>query len=285
MHELLEAQHYRLAYWRVAAEEINYRRFFQINELAGIRIELPTVFEATHRLVLGADPAAANPRPADRPHRRSVRSQAVPRAAAAARPRSAGPAGASARADGGAAARAAAGTSRGRQTEDGDAGSFFVVVEKILAPHERLREDWPIAGTTGYEFLNRVHGLFVDPDGRGAAAAHLRALRRRARVLRGNRLRQQAAGDGFRAGERAARARQRVQPADREQLAHPRLHPRRPATSAARGGGLLPGLSHLRRRRRRLAAGPPRHRVGDRARPAAQRARRQDACSTSSRRR
>ena len=54
---------------------------------------------------------------------------------------------------------------RTRQRKTGDAASFFVVVEKILAAHERLREDWPIAGTTGYEFLNRVHGLFVDPAG------------------------------------------------------------------------------------------------------------------------
>ena len=48
-------------------------------------------------------------------------------------------------------------------TEDGADALFFVVVEKILAAHEHLREDWPIAGTTGYEFLNRVHGLFLDP--------------------------------------------------------------------------------------------------------------------------
>ena len=52
-------------------------------------------------------------------------------------------------------------------TEHTGAELFFVVVEKILAAHEHLREDWPIAGTTGYEFLNRVHGLFVDPEGEG----------------------------------------------------------------------------------------------------------------------
>ncbi len=165
VHELLEAQHYRLAYWRVAAEEINYRRFFQINELAGIRIELPTVFEATHRLVLElirqrrihglridhidglfdpkqylerlqrrarevlAPPAQAQDPNAERPLEQSSEQAAED------------------------------------ITEDSDAAPFFVLVEKILAPHERLREDWPIAGTTGYEFLNRVHGLFVDPAG------------------------------------------------------------------------------------------------------------------------
>src|SRR6185295_10290907 len=51
LHELLERQAYRLAYWRVAADEINYRRFFDINELAGIRMENPAVFTQTHRLV------------------------------------------------------------------------------------------------------------------------------------------------------------------------------------------------------------------------------------------
>src|ERR1700736_5728117 len=51
LHELLEMQAYRIAYWRVAAEEINYRRFFNINELAGLRMELPELFEETHRLV------------------------------------------------------------------------------------------------------------------------------------------------------------------------------------------------------------------------------------------
>src|SRR5438105_13407825 len=53
LHRLLEAQAYRIANWRVAAEEINYRRFFNINDLAGLRIEQPELFEATHRLVQG----------------------------------------------------------------------------------------------------------------------------------------------------------------------------------------------------------------------------------------
>lgn len=145
-HELLEAQHYRLAHWRVAAEEINYRRFFQINELAGIRVELPTVFDDTHRLVLDLirrgrlqglridhvdglfDPKQYLQRLQD-------------------------------------SARAALNLQFDGGEEGGEKPLFWVVVEKILAPHERLREDWPIAGTTGYEFLNRVHGLFLDPAG------------------------------------------------------------------------------------------------------------------------
>jgi (1->4)-alpha-D-glucan 1-alpha-D-glucosylmutase len=165
IHELLEAQHYRLAYWRVAAEEINYRRFFQINELAGIRIELPTVFEATHRLVLELirqrrihglridhiDGLFDPKQYLERLQRRAREVLAPPGLAPdpnAERPleQSTEPA-------------------PEEMTEHTDADLFFVVVEKILAAHEHLREDWPIAGTTGYDFLNRVHGLFVDPQG------------------------------------------------------------------------------------------------------------------------
>lgn len=147
-HKLLEAQHYRLAHWRVAAEEINYRRFFQINELAGIRVELENVFEDTHRLVLDLirrgrvhglriDHVDGLFDPKQYLQRLQERTQAE------------------------LAARGSNGNGDGTKL-------FWVVVEKILAAHERLREDWPIAGTTGYEFLNRVNGLFLDPAGEGA---------------------------------------------------------------------------------------------------------------------
>ncbi|WP_316975821.1 malto-oligosyltrehalose synthase [Shumkonia mesophila] len=135
LHRLLESQSYRLAFWRVAAEEINYRRFFQINDLAGVRVEVPAVFDAVHAFVLRliAEGRIHGLR-IDHvdglfdPRRYLERLQAR--------------------------ARAAAGLPDGRP--------FYVVVEKILAGHERLREDWPVAGTTGYDFLNRVNGLFVD---------------------------------------------------------------------------------------------------------------------------
>jgi (1->4)-alpha-D-glucan 1-alpha-D-glucosylmutase len=165
IHELLEAQHYRLAYWRVAAEEINYRRFFQINELAGIRIEVPTVFEATHRLVLELirqrrihglridhiDGLFDPKQYLERLQRRAREVLAPPGQAPdpnAERP-----------------LEQSSEQPTDEITDESDAPLFFVLVEKILADHERLREDWPIAGTTGYEFLNRVHGLFVDPAG------------------------------------------------------------------------------------------------------------------------
>lgn len=150
LHRLLQEQPYRLAFWRVASEEINYRRFFQINDLAGIRVEVPSVFDAVHRFILeliGAgrihglridhidglfDPHGYLNRLQDKI--RHVWSSA-----------------------------------NGASGSDNDKTSnFFIVVEKILAPHERLREDWPIAGTTGYEFLNRMNGLFVHADGETA---------------------------------------------------------------------------------------------------------------------
>lgn len=136
LHLLLEAQAYRLAYWRVAADEINYRRFFNINDLAGLRMELPDLFERTHRLALSlVAKGCLDGLRIDHidglfdPGEYCERLQRAARAAA---------------------------PSRG---ED-----FYVVVEKILASHESLRP-WPIAGTTGYDFINEVGGLFVDPEG------------------------------------------------------------------------------------------------------------------------
>lgn len=156
LHRLLEAQHYRLAFWRVAAEEINYRRFFQINDLAGIRVEAPQVFDDVHRLVLRLigegrlqglridhidglfDPLGYLTRLQEKI--RGVRAAHA----------------------GSQAANADAGGSAGAGAES---PLFYVVVEKILAHHEKLRDDWPIAGTTGYDFLNRLNGVFVEPDG------------------------------------------------------------------------------------------------------------------------
>lgn len=153
LHRLLEAQVYRLTYWRVAADEINYRRFFAINDLAGLRMERPEVFEATHRLVLELvgngsldglridhpdglyDPAAYF-------HRLST-------ALAAAR---------SAAADHGTAE-----------------APCYLVAEKILAAGERLPDEWPLHGTTGYDFANEVNGLFLRPE----AARELERIYRR----------------------------------------------------------------------------------------------------------
>jgi (1->4)-alpha-D-glucan 1-alpha-D-glucosylmutase len=140
LHELLEEQVYRLSYWRTASHEINYRRFFDINSLAGLRVEDPEVFAAIHQLLarllregrvtgvridhvdglfdpakyldmlqdLAADAWKAPRQPGERP--------------------------------------------------------LYVIVEKILSGRERLPEGWSVHGTTGYNFLNQVNGLFVDPS-------------------------------------------------------------------------------------------------------------------------
>jgi (1->4)-alpha-D-glucan 1-alpha-D-glucosylmutase len=124
--ELISAQPYRLSYWRVAGEEINYRRFFDINQLAAIRMELPEVFEATHRLVfeLIASGAVAGLR-IDH-----VDGLYDPRAYLE---------------------QLQQRTAELLHTEAKDR-PLYLLVEKILGPGERLRQDWPIHGTTGYEF-------------------------------------------------------------------------------------------------------------------------------------
>src|SRR5436190_445763 len=140
LHRLLEAQAYRLASWRVAAEEINYRRFFNINDLAGLRIELPELFAATHRMVFAM---------IERGDIQGLRIDHIdglfdPAAYCASLREEAG-------------------------------APLYVVVEKILARYERL-PDWPIAGSTGYDFANQALALFVDPAAEPAMTALYRRL-------------------------------------------------------------------------------------------------------------
>ncbi|MFN0070557.1 MAG: malto-oligosyltrehalose synthase [Chloroflexota bacterium] len=128
---LLNDQNYRLAFWRTAQRDLDYRRFFDVDHLIGLRTELDYVFADTHALVLqwleqGVLDGVRIDHPdglRDPEHYFQKLRQAAPRS--------------------------------------------WIVVEKILEPGERLRESWPVDGTVGYEFLNRVGGLFVDPDGEG----------------------------------------------------------------------------------------------------------------------
>jgi (1->4)-alpha-D-glucan 1-alpha-D-glucosylmutase len=136
--QLLDAQPYRLAFWRVAGEEINYRRFFDINELTAIRTEAPEVFQATHRLVLQllAEGKVSGLR-VDHPD--GLRDPAA----------------------------------YFRQLQQSQLGQcvgvcpsenkmpLYIVAEKILSKGEPLPVDWEVSGTTGYDFLNQVNGLFV----------------------------------------------------------------------------------------------------------------------------
>ena len=127
---LLNAQAYRLAHWRVASEEINYRRFFDVNELAAVRMEDPAVFEEFHRFVFELI-------------------------------RRGGPTGLRIdHVDG--LFDPSAYLGRLQSTIAADGPPFFIVVEKILERDEQLPGTWPVAGTTGYEFASTVNGLFVD---------------------------------------------------------------------------------------------------------------------------
>ncbi len=155
LHRVLEEQAYRPVYWRVASDEINYRRFFSINDLAGIRVEDERVFEETHRLVLGlVREGKVDGLRIDHP-------------------------------DGlydpaGYLRRLQRETARALNETETTEQAIYLVVEKILAHHERLPEDWPVAGTTGYDFTNPINGLFVDQAGEGRLdLAYRRFLGRR----------------------------------------------------------------------------------------------------------
>src|SRR5579884_735263 len=138
LERLLEAEAYRLSFWRVAADEINYRRFFDINELAAIRVEDPAVFEAVHeltlRLIEKGIVTGLRIDHADGLLDPGLYLRRLQERCAAAAPGNGG----------------------------GRARPFFIVVEKILTWRERLRGDWPVHGTTGCEFANLLNGIFVD---------------------------------------------------------------------------------------------------------------------------
>jgi (1->4)-alpha-D-glucan 1-alpha-D-glucosylmutase len=145
LEELLGRQAYRLSFWRVASDEINYRRFFDVNELAAVRVEERPVFTAVHEVVL---------RLVRRGLVTGLRVDHVdglldPQKYLADLQREA------ARGDG--KKRGGVGANGGRA-----AAPFYVVVEKILGHDELLRREWPVHGTTGYEFMNLLNGVFVD---------------------------------------------------------------------------------------------------------------------------
>jgi len=138
LESLLAQQHYVLAYWQNVNEEINYRRFFTINDLVGMRMQDPLVFEATHALVLRmVEQKVLSGLRID--HIDGLRDplgyllQLGERVAS--------------------------------DTRTIESSSVPVFVEKILARDENLPTNWPVAGTTGYEFANALNCFFVDPQG------------------------------------------------------------------------------------------------------------------------
>lgn len=136
--ELLDAQHYRLGWWRLARTELNYRRFFTISELIGVRVEDPEVFAATHGKILEL-----------------VRDGVVDGLRIDHPDGLADPAGY-------------------LERLSGASGGVWTVVEKILTGSEPLPAGWAVAGTTGYDALYRIDGLFTDAQGAAELLGHYR---------------------------------------------------------------------------------------------------------------
>jgi (1->4)-alpha-D-glucan 1-alpha-D-glucosylmutase len=134
---ILTAQPYRLAYWKIGLEEVNYRRFFGLNEFVAVRVEDPAVFADRHRAIfqliregrvtgLRIDHVDGLFDP--RAYLAQLQSSAIPEDSSSSQP-------------------------------------LFLVVEKILGEREHLPDDWPVSGTTGYDFLNAVNALFIERAG------------------------------------------------------------------------------------------------------------------------
>ena len=134
---LIARQAYRLADWRVASDDVNYRRFFDVNTLAALRMEQPSVFEATHRLVLRwLQAGQLSGLRIDHPDGLSDPQQYFERLQAH--------------------------CARHAEVAGHEARALYLVVEKILAEHESLPDGWAVHGDTGYRFGSLVNGLFVD---------------------------------------------------------------------------------------------------------------------------
>ena len=162
LHRLLEAQVYRLAHWRVSAEEINYRRFFDINDLVGLRMENPAVFADTHRLIrtflaegMVTGLRIDHPDGLYNPRQYFTRLQMLYGASQCAGPDPRPP-------------LAENGIELefqqlfGQHDWVGDKPPLYLVLEKILEPGEELPSEWSVDGSVGYDFANLVNGVFIE---------------------------------------------------------------------------------------------------------------------------
>jgi (1->4)-alpha-D-glucan 1-alpha-D-glucosylmutase len=172
---LLQEQAYRLCHWRVSSEEINYRRFFDINDLAALSMEKSEVFVATHELILrllGEGKAHGvridHPDGLYDPQQYLQRLQQHYLLRVARRLLETDPAYQAFVEENIETLLGAEMTQARGAPQDGLRRPLYVVVEKILGAHEALREDWPVYGTSGYDFLNALNGLFVDARNRQA---------------------------------------------------------------------------------------------------------------------
>jgi maltooligosyltrehalose synthase len=161
LHRILERQHYRLAWWRTAADEVNWRRFFDVSTLGGVRVERPEVFEASHSLIFRLfteglidggriDHVDGLAQPREYCQRLRARLEEL--------------------------------SSQRPQALRNANGHTYCVVEKILAGGEPLRRDWQVDRTTDYDFMNDVGALLHDPAG----AEPLAALRAELTGVSGN---------------------------------------------------------------------------------------------------
>jgi (1->4)-alpha-D-glucan 1-alpha-D-glucosylmutase len=166
LHELLEQQPWRLAYWRVSGEEINYRRFFDVNDLVGLRMENADVFAATHclirRLLARGEVTGLRVDHCDGlfdPRQYLARLQALYIASQCSGEMPQGSLGQ----DG-----IETAVEKGIRGQDWNAspGPLYLVVEKILEPRESLPCDWPVRGTSGYDFVYSANQLFIQGGNR-----------------------------------------------------------------------------------------------------------------------
>ena len=135
---LIQQQAYRIAFWKVATERINYRRFFDVSDLIGMRVEQREVFEASHRLIF----ELVNSGKAEGLRIDHIDGLAEPL----------------------------------EYQQRLPVENLYVVAEKILEPHEELPDKWPIHGTSGYDFLGRVNSAFVEPDGLQKLTVHYNSI-------------------------------------------------------------------------------------------------------------